>query len=119
MSKTILVVDDEILIALDIQTQLEDLGHKVLVTPALVEAAALLKHETVDVAIVDWHLRNEVSAPIIALLERRRIPFVVCSGSALEELADLFPATSILLKPFSSDDLAGALERVVDGERVR
>jgi len=117
-SKTILVVDDEMLIALDIQTQLEDLGHKVFVTPALAEATTLIDRERIDVAIVDWHLRDEISAPLIDLLQQRHIPFVVCSGSALEELASLFPASTILLKPFGSDELAGALKRVVEAESL-
>ena len=114
MSKTILVVDDEMLIALDIQTQLEDLRHKVLVASDVAEATFIVERESVDVAIVDWHLRNEISAPLINLLKQRQIPFVVCSGSPMEELKGLFPAAPILLKPFGCDDLVGALNRVVD-----
>ena len=115
MSKTILVVDDEMLIALDIRSQLEALGHRVLVAPALAEAFALLDKESVDVAIVDWHLRNEISAPLVDLLRARQIPFIVCSASGLDELTGLFPAAPILIKPFATGDLIVVLERVVDG----
>jgi CheY-like chemotaxis protein len=118
-SKHILVVEDEALVALDIQTQLEELGHKVSAAAAVAEAAAILQSESVDVAIVDWHLRDEISAPLIDLLKHRQIPFVVCSASALEELANLFPTAPILLKPFGADDLLGVLERVVDSEGLQ
>lgn len=115
MSKTILVVDDEMLIALDIQSQLQELGHTVLIAPALNEALAVVERETIDIAIVDWHLRDEVSEPLTELLRQHHIPFVLCSGSALEELAALFPAAPILTKPFASDALLEALDRVVPG----
>jgi CheY-like chemotaxis protein len=113
MSKTILVVDDEMLIALDIQTQLEDLGHRVLVAPSLTEALALLEREPIDVAIVDWHLKHDIGAPLTELLKQHGIPFVLCSGSAFDELAALFPATPILTKPFASGDLLSVLDHVV------
>ena len=115
MSKTILVVDDEMLIAIDMQTQLEDLGHTVLVAPALNEALALVEREAIDVAIVDWHLGGAISEPLIESLRKHRIPFVLSSGSALEELAGLFPAAPILTKPYASDALLDALDRVVPG----
>ena len=118
MAKTVLVVDDEALIALDIQTQLEDFGHRASVANTHQTAVELLQQQKFDVAIVDWHLRDEISAPLIKLLEQRQIPFVLCSGSALDELASLFPTSPILTKPFASDDLRGALEQVTDQSRV-
>lgn len=114
MAKTILVVDDEALIAMDIQSQLEDLGHKVLTASDLAEAIAIVRRVSVDLAVVDWHLRNEVSAPLIDLLKERQIRFVVCSGSALEELVALFPASPILTKPYTADDLVTVLNRLID-----
>ena len=114
MSKTVLVVDDEMLIALDIQVQLEELGHKVVVASTVSGALALVERERVDVAIVDWHLHDEISAPLIDLLQQCKIPFVLCSGSGFEELASLFPASPILTKPFASADLVNVLSRIVD-----
>src|SRR3569832_2132921 len=118
MPKTVLVVDDEALIALDIQTQLEDFGHQAFVANTLQTALDLVQKQSFDVAIVDWHLRNEISAPLIEMLEQRQIPFDLCSGSALDELASLFPASPILTKPFASDDLRGALEQVNEEVRI-
>lgn len=115
MSKTILVVDDEMLIALDIQSQLQELGHTVHVAPSLKEALALLERERIDVAIVDWHLQNDISAPLTEYLTEHHIPFVLCSGSAFDELAGLFPAVPIISKPFASDALLDVLSRVAPG----
>ena len=115
MSKTILVVDDEMLIAMDIQSQLEDRGQTVLVASTLADALVLAERKNIDVAIIDWYLGNEISAPLIDLLKQRQIPFVVCSGSALEQLSGLFPSSPVLMKPFASDELFGALNQVVGG----
>ena len=118
MPKTVLVVDDEALIALDIQSQLEDAGHTAFVANDLQAALELAQRQRFDVAIVDWHLRDEISAPLIEMLRQRRIPFVLCSGSALDELASLVPASPILTKPFASDDLFGALDRVAEDPSI-
>lgn len=112
MAITLLVVDDEPLIAMGVQSQLEDLGHRVFVASTMAEATVIVERERVDIAIVDWHLHNEVSAPLIDLLRRREIRFVVCSGSSLEELVALFPSSPILTKPYTADDLVGVLNRL-------
>jgi len=112
MPKTVLVVDDEALIALDIQSQLEDAGHAAFVANNLQAALDLMQRERFDVAIVDWHLKDEISAPLIDMLQQRQVPFILCSGSALDELAGLFPASPMLTKPFASDDLLGALHQL-------
>lgn len=119
MAKTIIVLDDEMLIALDIQTQLEEVGHKVLTASTTKEAIALVDTEPVDLAIADWHLRGEVSAPFIEMLKQRGIPFVLCSGSALEELAGVFPATPTVPKPFATADLLAAVAQAIDGRPVQ
>ena len=126
MSQTILDVDDEMLIALDIHSQLEELGHTVRSAPSLPSALALLERERIDVAIVDWHLQKDISAPLTEFLRQYHIPFVLCSGTGFDELAALsvrrpassvacFPATPILPKPFASDELLNVLEQVAPG----
>lgn len=113
MTKTILVVDDEMLIALDIQLQLEELGHKALVAIGLAEAMAFADGEPVHAAIVDWHLRDALSAPLLELLSQRSIPFMLCSAAPLEVLSALFPAAPILMKPFTPAELVDALTKTV------
>lgn len=109
MPKTILVVDDEMLIALDIEAELSERGHRVLTAPTLQIAKSLIANERIDVAIVDWHLSQGTAASLIQELSDRQIPFVVCSGSSLEELAGLFGAMPVVSKPFQADTLVAAL----------
>jgi CheY-like chemotaxis protein len=118
MSKTILVLDDEMLIALDIQQQLQELGHDVLTASSVGEALGIVDRRQIDVAIVDWHVGKQISAPLIEQLRARHIPFVLCSGSALDELVSLFPSSPLVTKPFAADALVSALTQAVDGKHL-
>src|SRR3569623_1610321 len=69
MSKTVLVVDDEMLIALDIQAQLAELGHHTVVAPHLAGALETLDRSPVDLVIVDWHLQDQVATPLVEVLK--------------------------------------------------
>lgn len=109
MSQTILVVDDEILIAFDIQSQLQDAGHWVVLAASVVEALPILKETPVNLAIVDWHLREGDSSELVSVLKERQIPFALCSGSAFEELAAKFPAVRLISKPFAPADILSAV----------
>jgi len=64
------------------------------------------------------HLKDDIGAPLVEMLRQRHIPFVLCSGSALDERVGLFPASPTLIKPFMSDELIGAVERAADPRDV-
>ena len=118
MPKTVLVVDDEALIALDIEMQITELGHRALMAVNIEQARKLIETEEIDVAIIDWHLRDDVSATIVEMLQARGVPFILCSGSALDELRELFPRTPLVTKPFATQTLLGALNSAV-GETIQ
>ena len=113
MSKTVLVVDDEMLIALDIQAQLAELGHHTVVAPHLAGALQALDRSPVDLVIVDWHLRDQVATPLVEVLKARGVPFIICTGSALEELSGLFPSVPVVPKPFNTDQLLASVSRAL------
>ena len=107
MSKSVLLVEDEMLIALDIETTLAEQGFAVVVAGNIETASSALQSGTFDLAVLDWHLKDGRSAPIAAMLTERSIPFVVCSGSmAPNELAGV----PFVAKPFSEEDLVAAIE---------
>jgi PAS domain S-box-containing protein len=77
----ILIVEDEALVALQLQGDLEDDGHEV-VGPArsLKDGLALAAEESIDAALVDVSLGRETSAPIADQLLARKIPFAFATG---------------------------------------
>ena len=79
--RRILVVEDERLIALDIQEMLESWGCTVIGPVATAAAAlALLADECPDSAVLDVHLNGETSEPIAAALQLCGRPFLVLTA---------------------------------------
>lgn len=112
--KRCFVLDDEFLIALDIQQILERAGaaHVASVASAA-EAIALLGREPkFDVAVLDVKLgdpqRN--SLDVAALLQTQVTPFVFLTGVRVDDVhAKIFPNAPVIEKPY---DAAGLLRAV-------
>ena len=115
MSKTVLVVDDEMIICLDIQIQLEALGHRTLVAATYADALHIVETEPIDIVVLDFHLSDRSADGFAGELRRRDIPFILCSGSTLEELSAVFPGIPLVTKPFMTEQLVSALNRASMG----
>lgn len=89
----ILVVEDEALVALELQSVLEADGHEVI-GPAgsVARGLDLARHQAPDLAFLDINLGCETSLPIARELKGLRIPFVFITGysdpaAVLEDLS--------------------------------
>lgn len=103
----VLLVEDDILIAMDMEDWLSELGCEVVGPFARVdEAMAPARDAELDGAILDLNLRGESSSPLIELLYNRGVPVIVCSGyldlPAMKEQLDGIP---LLTKPCNHDRL--------------
>jgi two-component system, response regulator PdtaR len=77
----ILVVEDESLIAMELDSLLHQEGCNVLGPAATVERAlALIDKQRPDAAILDLNLNGEPALPIVAALGEQGVPFVLVSG---------------------------------------
>ncbi|RYE51571.1 MAG: response regulator [Hyphomicrobiales bacterium] len=110
MSKRILIVEDEIMISLHIEDTLAGLGHTVVTASSQREAEAIVDVNVIDLAIIDYHLSDGTSANLADKLKQRRVPFIVCSGSAgISELDEIFGGSTFLAKPFTTEGLIDAV----------
>lgn len=108
--KRILIVEDEPLIAMMLEDFLELLDKEVAGTADCV-AAALPLIDAADAAILDVNLRGgEKSVPVAEALARKGVPFVFATGGAEESVAEQFRDRPRLMKPFTMDGVAQALE---------
>ncbi len=81
MTRTVLIIEDEFLIALDHQAILEAHGWRVLGPVPTVEAAlSLLARERPDVALLDINLRGIPSTPVAEALVAAGVPFATASA---------------------------------------
>jgi DNA-binding response OmpR family regulator len=117
MTRRILVVEDEMLIALHIEDMVTQLGFDV-VGPAmrLAPALAMARTESFDCAILDVNLANEKSFPIADALRDRGIPFIFATGYGSKGLDDAYRGVGTIQKPFRSQDLERAIHQAL-GER--
>jgi two-component system, response regulator PdtaR len=116
--KRCLVLDDEFLIALDIQQTLELAGAAHVACVATVaEALALLRAgPDFDIAVLDVKLsgleRNSLG--IAALLASKRTPFVFLTGMRVDDVhAKQFPQAPVVEKPYDAAALLGAVRRAL------
>jgi DNA-binding NtrC family response regulator len=80
-AETILVVEDEPFILMEVQRTLEDAGAQVLPARSVQEALALLASEkNITASILDYRLQGGTADDLCHQLTARRIPFVIYSG---------------------------------------
>ena len=111
----VLVVEDEMLIAAELEATLEDLGCRVLGPFARVaHALAALEGLELDAAVLDVNVRGEMIFPVVEALKMRSVPMVFCTGYAdLPSLPEPLHDQVRLSKPCSASSLASALEAKV------
>ena len=107
---SVLVVEDELLIALDIETILEEAGYSVL-GPVKSASAALEKIASTgaDLALLDVNLETGNTFPVADVLSERGIPFIFMTGHTQTAFPQQHRARPILNKPCRPGHLIEAL----------
>lgn len=116
---SVLIVEDQMLIALDLETMLADEGlSKVATTSSVRQALVQIEAAPPDLAILDINLGTTNSFPVADELQKRGTPYVFATGYG--EGADL-PVTHagvpIVRKPYSRGAIVAALTAVLNGQR--
>jgi CheY-like chemotaxis protein len=107
----ILIVEDEMLVAMNIEDMLLDLGHEVAgIASRLQPALALAKEGDFDVAMLDVNLAGEPSFPVADMLLDRGIPFLFATGYGIKGIPDAYQKHPVLQKPFRIGDLGEVLK---------
>ena len=95
--RTILVVEDEGLVARELSDALEIAGAKIITARGVFDATRIIKSRKLSAAVLDFWLGVGVDClPICALLTEHRVPFLLYTSYALLEGA---PKAPILAKP--------------------
>ncbi|WP_426229485.1 response regulator [Pararhizobium sp. DWP3-4] len=84
----ILVVEDELFLAMELETALTAGGFRVLGPAASVkDALDLLGRECPDAAVLDFNLGRDKVTPVALQLKSLGVPFVLASASSAAELS--------------------------------
>ncbi len=112
--KRVLVVEDEMLVAMQLEDMLRDLGCASITLAATVETALKsIAEKMFDLATLDVNLDGTPSFAIAEALSDRHIPFAFATGYGANER---FGDRPVLIKPYSSFQFKTVLsELLADG----
>jgi DNA-binding NarL/FixJ family response regulator len=119
LSRRVLIVEDEFLVADDVRAALEDVGHEVVGIAADVpEALEMARLGRPDVALVDLNLRDGPTGGPLGLLLAREHGVLVLFVTSEPNLAPTGAAgvLGVFSKPFACEQLAEVVGRA-DGYR--
>ena len=106
--QTILIVEDEPFIALDMELTLSSAGAQVISALHLREAFEAVQNAEITAAVLDVNLGEGDCAPLCEVLARRQIPFIFHTGYMTGGPLERWPRP-IVLKPATQDELVATL----------
>lgn len=111
--RSILVVEDEALVAMLLEDALLDAGCTVLGPATSVgQALALLRGARPAAAVLDLNLSGETSEPVADALVALGVPFIVVTGYGAEGLPINHRNALVLAKPYNPTELTNTLARL-------
>ncbi|WP_125256963.1 response regulator [Brevundimonas fluminis] len=112
--RRVLIVEDESLVAMLLETMLEDLGC-VAVGPAssVDEGLRLAKEDGVDVALLDVNVAGTQVFPVAEALEAKGVPLVFSTGYGEGGLPEHWRGRPTVQKPFTEAVIRDALMKAL------
>jgi DNA-binding response OmpR family regulator len=109
--RSILIVEDEPLIAMMLEDFLDSLGHEVRGTCDNVQSALdAVEKGGFDLAILYVNLKGESVWPVASRLRERKVPFVIATGGHVDPPPAEFNNAPVIEKPYTVDRVSPAIE---------
>lgn len=114
---TVLVLEDEYLIAMEIEQICKEAGAAdVRLAGSLDEAVMLSGTTEPDVVVIDLNLRGESTLDFARSLREQAVPFLFATGMAdLSGIKAEFSAVTVVKKPYDSSTLVNAIAATARG----
>lgn len=115
----VLIIEDEMLLAMDIEAMVEDSGHHVLAEAAcLKDVEALPANIRPQLAFVDLHLADDSNGLEVSRFIQNRWPdalIVFITANVARIPADFAGAHGVIAKPFSHAGVVNAINYLAEG----
>ena len=99
-ASSVLILEDEPLIAMDLEDAVEKIGFASVTTLTRSEDATVwLESNCPTLAIIDIQLKDGPCVEVAETLDKRAVPFIVCSGAERWEIHKAFRKGIWLPKP--------------------
>lgn len=105
------MVEDEVLVAMNLETMLEDLGCAVLGPAMRIDKAEAMVDNGLmaDAAILDVNVGGREVFPLADRLGKHGVPVVFATGYATSDMPGEWRGWPVLQKPYTTEDVAHAL----------
>ena len=111
---TVLIIEDEALISLEMESMLRGAGCRVVGPFAsMTKASEAIEHQLLDAALLDINLGHEMTFPLADLLCARGVPFIWVTGHSRDILPARHRDRPIVSKPYGVDTLLEAVSKVI------
>ena len=115
-ARSILIVEDEPLIAMMLEDFLDSLGHTVAATcETVADALARVGQGGFDIAIIDVNLNGEQVWPVADRLADSGKPFVLATGGHVDPPPQRHADVPVLSKPYTIEAIEPALAQACGG----
>lgn len=109
----ILIVEDEILVAMNLEDMLGEIGHSVIaIATRITQASAMATSSEIDLAILDLNLAGSLTFPVAEILRQREIPFMFATGYGSQGMTEKYRNEVVLVKPHGIHELQSAIDNV-------
>lgn len=114
----VLVVEDQLIMAMTLEEMLRALGCAVVWhASGVTDALAMIRDHRPDLAVVDLYLSREPAYPIARWLDSERIPFVFLKGYGRRTILGDWASRPAIQKPFSVRALQSKLEAALEPDQ--
>lgn len=112
----VLIVEDNMLIAMELESMLQSLGFQQIDTaPRVSSALKLLKTESYTLGLLDINLKDEVSFEIAEALQKQQVPFLFTTGyDSKYEVPEHLAKVPRLRKPIDIDQLTSIIKVLLE-----
>ena len=114
--RSILIVEDQPLVVMDITQEFEPTGAALTTTNTLKHALILVEHDGLSGAILDHALPDGDSSQLCARLKERGIPFMMYSG--FNTVGGACAGALHIAKPAAEGALVAAMEKLILGDAI-
>jgi CheY-like chemotaxis protein len=108
----ILIVEDEVLVAMDLEMMVAEIVTATFVTEGSVAATKNALHQDLDFAFLDVDVTNGKTYEIAQLLERKHVPYAFVSASRQDQLPLELRGAPFIPKPFYAAQIEHALQAI-------
>jgi two-component SAPR family response regulator len=116
----VVVVEDEAVIALELDFALSSAGGQVIGPFSSVSSALdAIRQEAPDAAVLDVTLGGETAYPVADALRAAGVPFVWVTSYSEDALPERHRSAPLVCKPFGSESLIGAVASVLPSKGSR